>query len=32
MIGIAASLFSAFVVTRVIFDMLVSKGNKINIG
>jgi preprotein translocase subunit SecD len=32
MIGIAASLFSAFVVTRVIFDMMVAKGNKINIG
>jgi len=32
MIGIVASLFSAFVVTRVIFDMLVAKGNKINIG
>lgn len=32
MIGIAASLFSAFVVTRVIFDMMVAKGNKINVG
>ncbi len=32
MIGIAASLFSAFVVTRLIFDMMVAKGNKINIG
>ncbi|MDA3860413.1 MAG: protein translocase subunit SecD [Melioribacteraceae bacterium] len=32
MIGIVASLFSAFVVTRVIFDMMVAKGNKINIG
>ncbi len=32
MIGIAASLFSAFVVTRVIFDIMVAKGNKINIG
>lgn len=32
MIGIAASLFSAFVVTRIIFDMMVAKGNKINIG
>lgn len=31
MIGIAASLFSAFVVTRVVFDMMVAKGNKINI-
>lgn len=32
MIGIAASLFSAFVVTRLIFDMMVAKGSKINIG
>ena len=32
MIGIVASLFSAFVVTRLIFDMMVSSGNKINIG
>lgn len=32
MIGIAASLFSAFVVTRLVFDMMVSSGNKINIG
>lgn len=32
MIGIVASLFSAFVVTRLIFDMMVAKGNKINIG
>ncbi len=32
MIGIAASLFSAFVVTRIIFDIMVAKGNKINIG
>jgi len=32
MIGIAASLFSAFVVTRLVFDMMVAKGNKINIG
>ncbi len=31
MIGIAASLFSAFVVTRVVFDMMVAKGSKINI-
>lgn len=32
MIGIIASLFSAFVVTRLIFDMMVAGGNKINIG
>ncbi len=32
MIGIAASLFSAFVVTRIIFDIMVAKGNKITIG
>ncbi len=32
MIGIVASLFSAFVVTRLIFDIMVAKGNKINIG
>ncbi|MCF6269239.1 MAG: protein translocase subunit SecD [Melioribacteraceae bacterium] len=32
MIGIVASLFSAFVVTRLIFDMMVAKGTKINIG
>lgn len=32
MIGIVASLFSAFVVTRLIFDMMVAKGHKINIG
>ena len=32
MIGIVASLFSAFVVTRLIFDMMVAGGNKINIG
>ncbi len=32
MIGIVASLFSAFVVTRLVFDMMVSSGNKINIG
>ena len=32
MIGILASLFSAFVVTRLVFDMMVSSGNKINIG
>jgi len=32
MIGIIASLFSAFVVTRLVFDMMVAGGNKINIG
>ncbi len=32
MIGIVASLFSAFVVTRIIFDIMVAKGSKINIG
>ncbi|VAX28042.1 Protein translocase subunit SecD [hydrothermal vent metagenome] len=32
MVGIIASLFSAFVVTRLIFDMMVARGNKINIG
>ncbi|NOX17950.1 MAG: protein translocase subunit SecD [Chlorobi bacterium] len=32
MIGIVSSLFSALVITRVVFDYLVSKGAKINIG
>ncbi len=32
MIGIVSSLFSALVITRVIFDYMVSKGTKINIG
>ncbi|MFA3782559.1 protein translocase subunit SecD [Melioribacteraceae bacterium 4301-Me] len=32
MIGIVASLFSALVVTRVIFDFMVAKGYKINVG
>ncbi len=32
MIGIACSLFSALVFTRLIFDILASKGSKINIG
>lgn len=32
MIGIVCSLFSALVFTRLIFDIMASKGNKINIG
>jgi SecD/SecF fusion protein len=32
MIGIVASLFSALVITRLIFDILASKGAKLNIG
>ena len=32
MIGIVSSLFSALVIARVIFDYLVSKGYKINLG
>ena len=32
MIGIVSSLFSALVIARVIFDYLVSKGAKINLG
>ena len=32
MIGIGASLFSALVVARLIFDYMVSKGAKISIG
>ena len=32
MIGIVASLFSALVVTRVFFDIMVAKGYKINVG
>lgn len=32
MIGIAASLFSALVIARLIFDYMVSKGAKISIG
>lgn len=32
MIGIIATLFSALVITRVVFDMMAAKGNKINIG
>jgi len=32
MIGILASLFSALFITRLIFDMMASKGAKLNIG
>ncbi|QQS37354.1 MAG: protein translocase subunit SecD [Ignavibacteriales bacterium] len=32
MIGIASSLFSALVISRVVFDYMVSKGSKISIG
>ncbi len=32
MIGIIASLFSALVIARLIFDYMVTKGSKINIG
>ena len=32
MIGIVCSLFSAIVVTRLVFDMMAAKGSKINIG
>ncbi|RKY95524.1 MAG: protein translocase subunit SecD, partial [Ignavibacteriae bacterium] len=32
MIGIAASLFSALVVARLIFDVMVKKGIKVTIG
>lgn len=32
MIGIVCSLFSALVVTRLVFDMMAAKGAKINIG
>lgn len=32
MIGIAASLFSALVIARVIFDIMVAKGSKISLG
>ncbi len=32
MIGIVSSLFSALVVSRLVFDMMVQKGIKINIG
>lgn len=32
MIGIISSLFSALVITRLVFDILINKGAKINIG
>jgi preprotein translocase subunit SecD len=32
MIGIACSLFSALVVTRLVFDMMAARGSKVNIG
>lgn len=32
MIGIAASMFSALVIARVIFDIMVARGNKISLG
>ena len=32
MIGIAASLFSALVIARVIFDIMVARGSKISLG
>ena len=32
MIGIVCSLFSALVITRIVFDILAAKGSKINIG
>lgn len=32
MIGIAASLFGALVITRVVLDILVSRGSKISVG
>lgn len=32
MIGILCSLFSAIIITRLVFDVMVSKGTKINIG
>ncbi len=32
MIGILTSLFGALVITKVVFDMMVSKGHKISIG
>lgn len=32
MIGIISTLFSALVITRLVFDLLAAKGNKINIG
>jgi preprotein translocase subunit SecD len=32
MIGIAASLFGALVITRLVLDFLISRGNKISVG
>lgn len=32
MIGIVVSLFSALVVTRLIFDIMLTKGSKVNVG
>lgn len=32
MIGIISTLFSALVITRLVFDLMAAKGNKINIG
>ena len=32
MVGIAASMFSALVITRVIFDMITERGKTINFG
>ncbi len=32
MIGIVCSLFSALVVTRIVFDMMAARGSKVNIG
>ncbi|HRP93759.1 MAG TPA: hypothetical protein PLH53_12765, partial [Ignavibacteriaceae bacterium] len=32
MIGIAASLFGALVITRLVLDLLVSRGSKISVG
>jgi preprotein translocase subunit SecD len=32
MIGIIASMFSAIIITRIIFDMMTEKGQKVNFG
>ncbi len=32
MIGIVCSLFSAMVITRLVFELMVNKGNKLNLG
>jgi hypothetical protein len=32
MIGIAATLFGALVISRLVLDILVSKGIKVNVG